>query len=115
MIGGRDISYPHAPSLVDLRRVLATIRLWWPDAVVSDDQHAAIVPPPTIPCAWYVARDRATSHRLEKEGVTQAVEPYFISVYAEPDAILFVVGCDEGCPGALLVTEIIAALKEARR
>jgi hypothetical protein len=115
MIGGRDVSWAHSPSLNDIRRVLSTIRLWWPEAVISDDEHAEIEPPTAIPCGWHVARDRRISALLEKDGVTDAVEPHFFSVYARSDAIHFVVGIADDCPGALLLDEILAVLDEARR
>lgn len=114
MIGGDDLSWSQAPSLDHVRRVLETIRLRWPDAIVSDDKHDEPVLEPEIPCIWHVARDRAIFELLEKEGVTDAVEPHFISVYVNPDAIHFVFGVEEGCPGALLVSEILAVLEGAQ-
>ncbi len=113
MIGGEDATHPYAPTIRDVEWILRLIRLRWPEAVVADDKHQLAVTP-TIPCAWHIAHDQRVFDLLEAEGVTDAVEPLFFSVYVETDAIHFVFGIDEHCSGAVLVREILAGLDEAR-
>lgn len=113
MIGGEDATHAYAPTLQDVEQVLEFIRSRWPKAVVEDDKHGLAVNA-AIPCVWHISHDQKTFDLLEAEGVTDAVEPLFFSVYVQTDAIHFVFGIDEQCPGAVLVREILALLEGAR-
>jgi hypothetical protein len=117
-IGGRDVTFRWEMSDQRLKLVRAYIKVAWPESVITTDpvfsEDPAFDPLAKVPVLFFVHMDQNVFEKSEKLGVTAELEDFMVNVNVEEDAIHFVVGPEEGCPGEALMHGIIQTLQANR-
>lgn len=93
-IGGEDIVFECEMTPARLRKVLSTIRCWWPGAVFAL-ADAGVLKTKTqveVPSEILAYKTQLVFDLIRKHGVTGELQDEVLMVMAQPEATTFVVG-----------------------